>query len=64
VRVRALLVDQVTAPVRWQESVQALIHMGVESVVEVGPGKVLSALMRRIDRSIKIIELNALLDAV
>jgi [acyl-carrier-protein] S-malonyltransferase len=63
VRVRALLVEQVTAPVRWQESVQALIHMGVESVVEVGPGKVLSALMRRIDRAIKVIQLNALLDA-
>jgi [acyl-carrier-protein] S-malonyltransferase len=63
VRVRALLVDQVTAPVRWQESVQALIHLGVESVVEVGPGKVLSAFMRRIDRTVKVLELNALLDA-
>jgi [acyl-carrier-protein] S-malonyltransferase len=59
-----LLADQVTAPVRWQESVQALIHMGVESVVEVGPGKVLSALMRRIDRKVKVVELNDLLGAV
>jgi [acyl-carrier-protein] S-malonyltransferase len=63
VRVPKLLVDQVTAPVRWQESVQALIHMGVESVVEVGPGKVLSALMRRIDRKVKVVELNELLGA-
>jgi [acyl-carrier-protein] S-malonyltransferase len=64
VRVAKLLADQVTAPVRWQESVQALIHMGVESVVEVGPGKVLSALMRRIDRKVKVVELNDLLGAV
>jgi [acyl-carrier-protein] S-malonyltransferase len=63
VRVPKLLVDQVTAPVRWQESVEALIQMGVESVVEVGPGKVLSALMRRIDRKIKVVELKDLLDA-
>jgi [acyl-carrier-protein] S-malonyltransferase len=63
VRVPRLLVDQVTAPVRWQESVEALIKMGVESVVEVGPGKVLSALMRRIDRKIKVVELKELLEA-
>lgn len=64
VRVARLLVDQVTAPVRWQESVQTLKHLGVEAVVEVGPGKVLSALMRRIDRNVKVLELSALLDAV
>jgi [acyl-carrier-protein] S-malonyltransferase len=63
VRVSKLLVDQVTAPVRWQESVQALMPMGVESVVEVGPGKVLSVLMRRIDRQAKVVELNVLLEA-
>jgi len=63
VRVPKLLVDQISAPVRWQESMQALIQMGVESVVEVGPGRILSALMRRIDRKVKIIELKDLLDA-
>jgi [acyl-carrier-protein] S-malonyltransferase len=63
VRVRGLLVEQVTAPVRWQESVQALVNLGVEAVVEVGPGKVLSAFMRRIDRTVKVLELNTLLDA-
>jgi [acyl-carrier-protein] S-malonyltransferase len=63
VRVARLLIDQVTAPVRWQESVQTLVHMGVDAVVEVGPGKVLSALMRRIDRKIKVLELSTLLEA-
>jgi [acyl-carrier-protein] S-malonyltransferase len=60
-RVRRLLVEQVTAPVRWQESMEALVRMGVEVVVEVGPGRVLSALMRRIARQVKILDLNELL---
>src|SRR5918911_1395807 len=47
-RVPRLLVEQVTAPVRWQDSMEAVANMGVEVVVEVGPGRVLSALMRRI----------------
>jgi [acyl-carrier-protein] S-malonyltransferase len=63
VRVARLLIDQVTAPVRWDESVHTLIRMGVDAIVEVGPGKVLSALMRRIDRTVKVLELSALLDA-
>ena len=54
VRVPKLLVEQVTAPVRWQESMETLVKMGVEAAVEVGPGKVLSALMRRIDRKVKV----------
>lgn len=56
-----LLVEQVTAPVRWQESVQAMVTMGIEAVVEVGPGKVLSALVRRIDRKVLVLELKDLL---
>ena len=47
---RASLLRQVTAPVRWQESVEAMIASGVESFVEVGPGKVLSGLVRGIRR--------------
>jgi len=60
-RMRTLLVEQVTAPVRWQESMRVLLNMGVEAVVEVGPGKVLSGLMRRVDRQVKVLDLNALL---
>ena len=45
---RTLLVRQVTSPVRWQESVEALLAAGVDTFVEVGPGKVLSGLLRRI----------------
>ena len=47
-RAVALLVEQVTAPVRWIECVQALAAAGVTRVVEVGPGKVLGGLVKRI----------------
>ncbi|MBI5442674.1 MAG: ACP S-malonyltransferase [Deltaproteobacteria bacterium] len=47
-RIRDLLVRQVSSPVRWQESVRRLAAMGVDTFVEVGPGKVLSGLVRRI----------------
>ncbi len=51
-RVRALLVEQVTAMVRWRESVLAIRDQGVERLVELGAGKVLSGLARRIDRDL------------
>lgn len=51
-RVRDLLVRQVTAPVRWEESVLQLERMGVTRAIEVGPGKVLSGLVRRIAKGI------------
>jgi [acyl-carrier-protein] S-malonyltransferase len=48
-RVKGLLVAQVSSPVRWEESMRKMIGKGVEQVLEVGPGKVLSGLMKRID---------------
>lgn len=49
-RVKALLVEQVCAAVRWDESIEAMKGLGVTRYVEVGPGKVLSGLIKRIDR--------------
>lgn len=46
--IRLLLVEQVTAVVRWRESVQAMTRLGVDSFIEAGAGKVLSGLVRRI----------------
>jgi [acyl-carrier-protein] S-malonyltransferase len=46
--VKALLVRQVVSPVRWQESVEALACLGCSTAVEVGPGRVLSGLVKRI----------------
>jgi [acyl-carrier-protein] S-malonyltransferase len=48
VQIRELLIRQVTATVRWRECVQAMIALGVDSFVELGAGKVLSGLIRRI----------------
>jgi [acyl-carrier-protein] S-malonyltransferase len=50
---RDALVRQVTGAVRWTQSMQLLIAEGVSNFVEVGPGKVLSGLLRQIDRSQK-----------
>ena len=49
---REALVRQVTMPVRWEESVRLLIDEGVNTFVEVGPGRVLSGLLRQIERSV------------
>ena len=44
-RARTALIEQVSRPVRWQQSVEAMAAMGVELFVEIGPGKVLSGLV-------------------
>jgi [acyl-carrier-protein] S-malonyltransferase len=51
--VRSALVRQVSAPVRWFESMELLIDQGVNTLVEIGPGKVLCGLMRQISREAK-----------
>lgn len=53
-RVKELLVTQVTAPVRWEESVQNMAALGVEQFIEIGPGKVLSGLVKRIARGLAL----------
>lgn len=51
-RVHNLLVTQVCSPVRWEQSMNAMVEMGVTKVVEVGPGKVLAGLMKRIAKDV------------
>ena len=52
--IRRLLVEQVTGMVRWRECVGQLKAQGVETLVEVGSGKVLAGLARRIDRELTV----------
>lgn len=52
--IRQLLIEQVSAPVRWEESVRHMIELGVDTFVECGPGNVLSGLVRKIDRSVTV----------
>jgi [acyl-carrier-protein] S-malonyltransferase len=49
---RDALVRQVSMPVRWEESIRLLIDEGVNTFVEVGPGRVLTGLLRQIERSV------------
>jgi [acyl-carrier-protein] S-malonyltransferase len=57
-RMGPLVVEQLTAPVRFTQAAQALVKEGVNTFVEVGPGNVLSGLVRRIDRSVKTISVS------
>jgi [acyl-carrier-protein] S-malonyltransferase len=53
-RIRELLVEQVTAPVRWEESIQAIAATGVTRAYELGSGAVLKGLVKRIAESIEV----------
>jgi [acyl-carrier-protein] S-malonyltransferase len=55
---RDALVRQVSAPVRWSESMQLLAQQGVDTFVEAGPGKVLTGLMRQINRDVKTLNVE------
>src|SRR5262249_20853596 len=57
---RELLVEQLTAPVRFTQSARELIQQGVTTFVEVGPGSVLSGLLKRIDTSVRTLSVNDL----
>jgi [acyl-carrier-protein] S-malonyltransferase len=59
-RMAPLLVDQLTAPVRFTQAASELMKDGVRTFVEVGPGNVLSGLVKRIDRTAKAISVNNL----
>ena len=52
--IRENLIRQVTSAVRWSEIVREMVRLGVQAAVEVGPGRVLAGLIRRIDRSIQV----------
>jgi len=53
-----LLVKQIECRVRWRESVLLMINKGVSQFIEIGPGKVLSSLIKRIDKSVKVSAIN------
>ena len=59
-RYRTLLVEQLTAPVKFTQAVRELMRNGVTVFVEVGPGNVLSGLLKRIDKRVRVISVNNL----
>ena len=60
--IKTLLVDQIEKPVRWREIIINIINSNVEKFVEIGPGKVLSGLVKRINNNVKLIQVNDLED--
>ena len=60
--IKDLLIKQIESPVRWRESVIYMIKKGVTNFIEIGPGKVLSGLVKRIDKTINVNTINKLED--
>lgn len=58
--IRELLVQQVFSPVLWQDSVEWLISAGVDTFVEIGSGSVLAGLIRKIDKNVRVVNINTL----
>ncbi len=60
--IKNLLIEQIEKPVRWRESIINMIKAGNQKFLEIGPGKVLSGLVKRIDRNVNIIQVNNISD--
>ena len=56
--IKTLLVSQIEKKVRWLESIEYMIDNGVKNFVEIGPGKVLSGLIKRINKEINVNSIN------
>ena len=60
--IKRLLIEQIESPVRWREIVINMIDLNVEKFIEIGPGKVLSGLVKRINSDVELIQVNELED--
>ena len=57
-RIRELLTRQVYSPVRWEQSIRKMIAQGVDTFVEIGPGRTLTGFLRKIDRNVTVYQVN------
>lgn len=60
--VRELLMKQVSSPVRWQQSVEAMIADGTDTFIEIGPGRTLTGFMKKINKEVKVMNVEKLED--
>ena len=60
--IKKLLIEPIESRVRWREIVLLMIAKGTDKVIEIGPGKVLSGLIKRIDKQLKLITINDIND--
>tara|TARA_B100000029_G_scaffold399310_1_gene397999 strand:- start:949 stop:1863 length:915 start_codon:yes stop_codon:yes gene_type:complete len=61
-KIKPLLIDQITSRVKWRESINYMIKQGVTSFLEIGPGKVLSGLVKKIDKNVEISNISNIKD--
>ena len=61
-RIKSLLIEQIISRVRWRESVNYMISQGVKEFLEIGPGKVLSGLVKKINKDVKVTNINSIED--
>ncbi|MBN3555186.1 ACP S-malonyltransferase [Fictibacillus nanhaiensis] len=59
-KIKEKLIEQLYSPVRWEETVRELMDLGVDTFVEIGPGKVLSGLVKKVNRRANVIAVNDL----
>jgi len=60
--IKELLIKQIESPVRWRESIEHMIKQGSNTFIEIGPGKVLSGLIKRINKEVKVLNIDAVED--
>lgn len=58
-RIKELLAKQVSSPVRWMQSMEHLIDSGVDTFIEIGPGRTLAGFMKKINRDVKVLNISA-----
>ena len=61
--IKKLLIDQIEKPVRWRETIVNMIESRINNFIEIGPGKVLSGLIKRIDKNVILKQVNNINDA-
>ena len=61
-KIKELLIKQITSRVKWRESVEYMINNGVNEFIEIGPGKVLSGLVKRINKDVNVFNINSIDD--
>ena len=61
-QVKPLLIKQVSSSVRWQQSMEMLLEDGVDTFIEIGPGKTLAGFMKKINRTVKVFNIEKLED--
>ena len=63
-KIKELLIKQITSRVNWRESIEYMINNGVNEFIEIGPGKVLTGLVKRINKDVNVFNINSIDDII